>query len=196
MAELTTTTRAVTTYKLEGAGALEGDVAAVDGSEPDDVPDGGHERREPRRRLADARVVQRHEAPAARRVVGVLPALVVVVHVAPVPVAPPPPTPLLVAAASSLLLAVGVVVVVAVVVIVVAAAATAAPRLEPVPAAPAAGDRRLVELERARRHERRPHDPRQGAHAARLVGEVELRPAQHLGARRHGEQRKQKQRHC
>lgn len=188
MAELMTTTRAVTTYKLEGAGALEGDVAAVDGGEPDDVPDGGHERREPRRRLADARVVQRHEAPAARRVVGVLPALVVVVHVAPVPVAPPPPTTLLVAS-SSLLLAVGVVVVV------VAVAAAAAPRLEPVPAA-AGGDRRLVELERARRHERRPHDPRQGAHAARLVGEVELRPAQHLCARRHGEQQKQKQRHC
>lgn len=187
MAELMTTTRAVTTYKLEGAGALEGDVAAVDGGEPDDVPDGGHERREPRRRLADARVVQRHEAPAARRVVGVLPAFVVV-HVAPVPVAPPPPTTLLVAS-SSLLLAVGVVVVV------VAVAAAAAPRLEPVPAA-AGGDRRLVELERARRHERRPHDPRQGAHAARLVGEVELRPAQHLCARRHGEQQKQKQRHC
>ena len=141
----------------ERAGALEGDLTAIDGRERDGVPDGVHEGREPRGGLADARVVEAHEAAAARRVAGVLPSPLLAVPVlvlVPVPRRPP-------AAA-----AVGVVIVVAAPVLLL--------------------DGCLVELLLQPRQHPAPHAGArdEAAHAARLVGQVELRPAEHLGARR------------
>jgi len=154
-----TAAAAATIRRLEErAGALEGDLAALDGRERDGVPDGVHEGREPRGGLADARVVEAHEAAAARRVAGVLPShllAVAVLVLVPVPRRPP-------AAA-----AVGVVIVVAAPVLLLDGGLVELlllqPRQHP---APHAGARDEV------------------AHAARLVGQVELRPAEHLGARR------------
>jgi len=154
-----TAAAAATIRRLEErAGALEGDLAAIDGRERDGVPDGVHEGREPRGGLADARVVEAHEAAAARRVAGVLPCPLLAVPVlvlVPVPRRPPP------AAA-----AVGVVIVVAAPVLLL--------------------DGGLVELLLQPRQHPAPHAAARDevAHAARLVGQVELRPAEHLGARR------------
>jgi hypothetical protein len=70
----------------ERAGAVEGDLATFNGGQLDAVPDGVHERREPRGGLADARVVEAHDLAAARRITGVL-----VLAVVPVVVPERPP---------------------------------------------------------------------------------------------------------
>jgi len=142
----------------ERARALEGDLAALDGRERDDVPDGVHEGREARGGLADARVVEAHEPAAARRVARVLPFPLLAVPVL-VPVPGPPPA--------------------------VAVVVVAAPGLD----AAGGGGRgrrrgRLVELLLPRQAPA-PH-PRardEAPHAARLVGQVELRAAEHLSTR-------------
>lgn len=152
----------------ERAGALEGDIAALDGRERDDVPDGVHEGREARGGLAGARVVEPHEPAAARRVAGVrpVPRLAVPVLV-PMPAGPPPTM--------------------AVVVVVVIA-----PGLQPLADAAGGGRRgrgrrrRLVELLLPRQAPAPHSGPRDDEvpQAARLVGQVELRTAEHLSARR------------
>lgn len=149
-------------WSEERARALEGDFAALDGRERDDVPDRVHEGWEPRGGLAGARVVEAHEPAAARRVARVLPlALLAVPVLVPVPGSPPA---------------------VAVIIVVIVASG-----LQPLLAVDAAGGggRRVVELLLPRQHPA-PHPwPRDEIpHAARLVGQVELRPAEHLSARR------------
>lgn len=146
------------TSSEERARALEGDLAALDGRERDDVPDGDHEGRQARGGLADARVVEAHEPAAARRVARVLALPVLAVPVL-VPAPGPPP-------------AVAVVVVVA-------------PGLQHLTDSAGGGGRRrrrrLVELllpRQAPAPHPRPRD--EIPHAARLVGQVELRAAEHL----------------
>jgi hypothetical protein len=110
-------------------GAVEGDVASWDGCELDGVLDPAHEDGEVGRGLADACVVDAHEAPAARRVVRVRAA--------------------------------------------VAPAAAEAAVLRRLQLVGRGGGVAAVQRQRPRRGG-------DGAQAARLVGQVELRPAEHL----------------
>jgi hypothetical protein len=130
---------------LDGT-TLEGDVASRDGAELDGVLDLAHEHREEGHGLADAGVVNAHEATAAGGVVGVAAAMPEAV---PPPVGGVLPLPL-----------VGVAVVMVVVV-----------RLHLVGRRGAVA----VQLQRLRRV-----GAGEGAQAAGLVGQVELRPAEHL----------------
>lgn len=136
---------------LERAGALEGDVATLDRRELDDVAYRGHEYREARHRLADARVVEGHQPAAAGRVIGVLLPVSAAVPAVMAPLTFP-----------------------FIVFVVV-------PGLELMAAAACHRCRRrgLVELPR----HGGPH-PREGPQAARLVGEVDLRPAEDLSIHR------------
>ena len=131
---------------LDGT-ALKGDVAPGDGAELDGVLDLAHEHRQEGHGLADAGIVDAHEAAAAGGVVGVAAAAV------------PEPVPPAVGGVLPLPL----VAVVAVVVVV---------RLQLV------GRRRgAVAVQPQRLHR---VGAGEGAQAAGLVGQVELRPAEHL----------------
>lgn len=169
----------------ERAGAVEGDLAPLDGRESDGMPDGVHEWREPGGGLAHARVVEAHEPAAARRVAGVLlaplPAVPVLVPVPRRPPAPPAPAAALVVvffvffvADPVLLLDGGLVEVLLL-----------------------HGGGGLVELLlQPRQHPAAPHPGAdEAAHAARLVGQVELRAAEHLGGRRLGSSQEEGGRH-
>jgi hypothetical protein len=140
----------------ERTGAVEGGLATLNGGELDAVPDGVHERREPRCGLADTRVVEAHDLAAARRVAGVL-----VLAVVPVVVPGRPP--------AAVTLVVTVVVIVAV------------PGLNKVLLVSS----RIVEL--LPRQPRAPRSRDERPQAARLVCQVELRPAEHLRAHRQRE---------
>lgn len=170
------------------AGALEGDVAARDRGELDGVLDPAHEHREEGHGLADAGVVDAHEAPAARRVVRVRASYVVLVPVAAVA---DMAAPVLAAVAAPVLAAMATTVAAAVVAAMAAAGAVlVAGRLQLV----AAGGRRGVEQQWPPRRHRRV-----GAgvspQAARLVGQVELGAAEHLGVRlvRHEDEQQEKE---
>ena len=136
---------------LDGT-ALEGDVASGDGAELDGVLDLAHEHRQEGHGLADAGIVDAHEAAAAGGVVGVAAAM---------PEAVPP-------AVGDVLPLVAVAVVMVVVVVV---AVVVVVRLHLVGRRGAVA----VQLQRLRRV-----GAGEGAQAAGLVGQVELRPAEHL----------------
>lgn len=147
---------------VDGA-ALEGDIAARDGAELDGVLDLAHEDGEEGHGLADAGVVDAHEAAAAGGVVGVAAA---------VPEAVPPAVRVLALALVFVFVAVLVLVLVAMLVLVlVAVLVLVVVRLCFVGRRGAVA----VQLQRLRWV-----GPGECAQAAGLVGQVELRAAEHL----------------
>lgn len=163
-----------------GGTALEGDVAARDGAELDGVLDLAHEDGEEGHGLADASVVDAHEAAAAGGVVGVAAAAV--------PEAMPPAVDVLALTLVLVLMLVAVLVPVPVLVLVLVLVVV---RLRRVGRRGAVA----VQLQRLRRV-----GPGEGAQAAGLVGQVELRAAEHLRRRaaaccNEDEQQEHKRRH-